>query len=179
LTSKTPRRSASTGTVSRQLGARPARDFGSGQTLKAPGHPTGNRGCWSHHRTASAASWRRAAYTRSRVNFQRDSDRIGSQGSCTSVHALPVRGTRLRFGGGCALTSLSAIASAVARAVQVLAHRAQHPTSSWQREGGGLQATRRRGAPAGVRTELRTLASRPWFGGWWERGSSGHHQNGP
>jgi len=44
------------------------------------------------------------------------------------------------------LTSLSVIASAVARAVQVLAHRARHPTSSWQREGGGLQATRRRGA---------------------------------
>jgi hypothetical protein len=125
--------------------ARPARDFSSGQTSKAPGHPMGNRGTWPHHRPASADNGCRAAYTRSRVNFRRDSDRTGPNDTRTSVCGSPrFEAHGLRFGGYRALTSLSAIASAVARAVQVPAHRVWYSPFP----GNGrrcLQATRRRG----------------------------------
>jgi hypothetical protein len=76
----------------------------------------------------------------------------------------------LRFGGYRALTSLSAIASAVARAVQVPAHRAWHPPLP----GNGrrcLQATRRRGV--GRRCE--NGASNRWLHG---RGSVGGGSEG-
>ena len=68
----------------------------------------------------------------------------------------------LRFGGYRALTSLSAVASAAARAVQVPAHRAWHPPPSHgapQRVHEEDGSCRRHGdvaSTAGVRTELRT-----------------------
>ena len=167
--------------------ARPARDFSSGQTSRAPGHPTGNRGCWSPHRTASAARWCRAAYTRSRVNFSKGfrPDRAPTT-RAPRCAGHPVRGARpplrrisradlvlrVRFGGRARGpgASLSGVAPPA---------RSRAPRNGRTRVTGpaGDTATWRR--PLVCERSSEPLVSRPRFGGWWERGSSGHHQKGP
>lgn len=144
--------------------------------MKAPGHPTGNRGCWSHHRTASAARWApRGVYTLACEPSKGFRPDRAQRHAHFGVRVARFEAQGLRFGGDRALTPLSAVASAAARVVQVPAQRAWYPSPPGNRVR-GLQTTRRRGVTAGVRTELRTLVSRPRFGGWWEQGSSGHHQ---
>jgi len=171
LTSETPRRSASTGTVSRQLGARTRSRLRLRTDSESTGPPHGQPWVLVAHRTASAARWRRAAYTRSRVNSSEGFRPNRVPRSSASAPGLPVRGTRPplrrcsradlahrdRFGGR-ARGPGAGPSGAVPHAF--LATGGCWPagnTATW--------------CCAGVRTELRIMVSRPWCGGWWEQGA--------